>query len=152
MIYLRKAQETDLPLILAWRSSPFVYQGFYLQKEPLMWCEHIAWFGSRNRDWRTFIIEYQDRGIGIVAIGQLDHWSPEIGYYIGEVSLWGQGLGKQAVRAGLSWLKEYGKEYCHATVLKDNNRSLGLLKSLGFKKVAEARRGEIWLQISLGAP
>ena len=86
------------------------------------------------------------REVGIVTIGQLDHWSPEIGYYIGEVSLWGKGFGKEAVSLALDWLKEHGKEYCHTTIMDDNERSIQLIKSLRFEYLGKAREGESWYQ------
>lgn len=146
---LRLLTKRDWTLMLAWRSSPIVYQGFYQQKEPLKWEEHINWIKSRNKDWRNFIIMYQDRPIGVVTIGQLDHWCPEIGWYIGEVSLWGQGVGREAAKLGLKYIKDYGREYCRTTVLKSNERCLSLLKSLGFEESGEAREGEIWVQVKL---
>jgi len=149
MIILREAQRDDYELMMAWRSNPLIYQGFYQQKEPLCWDEHINWLSSRNKDWRTFMVLYDGRRVGVVTIGQLDHWSPEIGYYIGEISLWGKGVGKQAVNEALEWLKAYGKEYCHTTVLEKNKRSLSLLKSLGFSIFGKARQGEVWLQKKL---
>lgn len=149
MLHLRNASEADLPLIMAWRSNPLIFKGFYQQNKPLAWEEHLNWWNSRNEDWREFIIIYDDRAIGVVTIGQLDHWSPEIGYYIGEVSLWGKGIGKDAVRLGLEKLREYGKEYCHTTVFKSNKRSVRLLKSLGFKYLGKARPDEIWMQKEL---
>ena len=85
----------------------------------------------------------------MVNVGQLEHWSPEIGYLIGEIGLWGQGYGKKAVQLALDYLKEKGYEYCHTTVLENNERSLRLLKSLGFKETAKAREGEVWLSLSL---
>ena len=150
MLFLRKANEADLPLIMSWRSNPLVYQGFYSQRKPLEWAEHYQWWESRNKDWREFIIVLIEgthmREIGIVTIGQLDHWSPEIGFFIGEVSLWGRGIGKKAVSLGLDWLKEYGKEYCHTTILDDNKRSIRLIKSLGFTRLGKARENESWYQ------
>jgi RimJ/RimL family protein N-acetyltransferase len=149
MTRLIKAEETDLELMMAWRSNPLIYQGFYTQTKPLIWEEHLNWFRSRNQDWRTFIIIYNDRKVGVVTIGQLDHWSPEIGYYIGEVSLWGNGIGKEAIQLALEWIKDYGKNYAHTTVMESNSRSLGLLKSLGFEILGKARKGELWLTKSL---
>lgn len=153
MIYLRRANDGDLPIIMAWRNQEKVYEGFYTQTNPLTWEEHTSWWESRNRDWRTFIIELveQDtsRPIGIVNIGQLDHWSPEIGYTIGEIGLWGKGYGKEAVRLGLEWVKTYGKEYAHTTIKNDNKRSIRLIKSLGFRKLGKAREGETWYQKKL---
>lgn len=153
MIFLRNATEADLPLIMAWRSNPLSYQGFYSQKQPLTWEEHINWWQSRNKDWREFLIVLVDgthtRDIGVVTIGQLCHWSPEIGYFIGEVSLWGKGYGKEAVKQAMDWLKIYGKEYCHTTIKDDNKRSISLIKSLGFERLGKAREGESWYQVTL---
>lgn len=145
MLYLREATNPDLELIMAWRSNPLVYEGFYQQVEPLKWEEHITWWESRNKDWREFIIVFNDRDVGVVTIGQLDHWNPEIGYFIGEVSLWGQGVGKEAVQSAMDWLKDKGYEYCHTTVLKSNSRSLNLLKGFGFQVLGDAREKELWL-------
>jgi len=144
-MYLRLATKDDMELVRAWRSNPLIYQGFFTQKEPLTWEEHIVWWKSRNKDWREFIIVLDDRDIGVVSIGQLDHWTPEIGYFIGNPTDWGKGYGKKAVQLALEWLREYGKKYCHTTVVKSNKRSMSLLKSLGFKVVAEARKGEVWM-------
>lgn len=154
MILLRKATESDRTLVMAWRSNPLVYEGFFSQQEPLKWQEHINWWSSRNSDWCEFIIDLYEndevRPIGVVTIGQLDHWSPEIGYFIGNPSDWGKGYGERAVSLALEWLKENGKQYCHTTVLVRNRRSINLLNRLGFTVLGEAREGEIWMQKKLG--
>lgn len=153
MIFLRNATEADLPLIMAWRNQEKVYQSFYTQRQPLTWEEHYSWWQSRNKDWREFLIVLvegtQERDIGIVTIGQLEHWSPEIGYALGEVSLWGRGYGKEAVKLACDWLRMMDKEYCHTTIKDDNLRSIRLIKSLGFKKLGKAREGESWYQRKL---
>jgi len=146
---LRLATDEDTQLMFEWRNNPEVYKGFYTQKAPLTKEEHQKWWKSRNKDWRTFIITCQERPIGVVTIGQLDHWSPEIGYYIGDTSMWGKGLGTQVVWQAIRWLSQYGKKYCHTTVLKNNFRSLSILYKLGFNILGEAREGEVWLQLSL---
>ena len=147
MINLREACKCDLPIMLAWRSNKEVYKGFYQQKGALVWEEHLKWFNSRNQDWRTLLVLYQDRPVGVVTIGQLDNWNPEIGYYIGEVSLWGKGVGTEAVRQGIEWVKEYAKTHSyitsvHTTILYSNKASIKLIEKLGFKHVCEARKGE----------
>jgi len=149
MLSLREITHDDLELTMTWRSDPDTYQGFYTQQKPLTWEEHYNWNKNRNKDWRTFVIILNDRRIGVVTIGQLDHWCPEIGFYIGEKSLWGQGYGKKAVQLGLDWIKNYGRDYVHTTVLKSNTRSLRLLKSLGFKILGDARENEAWMQKKL---
>lgn len=150
MITLRPAQNSvaDIKTYFDVRNYPEVYAGFYEQKEPLKWEGHVNWWYSRNSDWRKFIITKDGESIGILNIGQLDHWSPEIGYAI-YPQYWGKGYGKEAVRLSLEYLKSQNKHYCHTTVLESNERSLRLLKSLGFKITDKAREGEVWLTKSL---
>ena len=158
MVKLRLAQDGDLELMMAWRSNPLVYQGMYSQKKPLEWNEHISWFHSRNKDWRTFIIllgekdsivtDLNPRRIGVVTVGQLDHWSPEVGYYIGETSLWGKGYGKEAVRQGLKYIMDYGRTAAHTTIKDDNEASIRLIESLGFTCRGPARLDESWYMSS----
>jgi hypothetical protein len=89
---IQPATLNDIELIMAWRSDPDIYKGYYTQTEPLKWEEHINWWNSRNKDWHQFMAIYEGRRIGWVCIGQMDHWSPEIGYTIGEKTLWGRAL------------------------------------------------------------
>jgi len=151
-VSLRQATDADLPLILAWRNNPLVYSGFYTQGKSdhqILWEEHVSWWRSRF-NWKVFLIQVTDEGLGIRPVGvvgfaQLDHWSPEIGYYIGEVSLWRKGVAKEGIRQGLEWLKSQGFPACQTTVLEHNEASLHILQSFGFKVVSEAREGELFV-------
>lgn len=150
-ISLQLATKDDLHQMLRWRNDPRLMQGFYQQsrsKHIITWEEHVKWFENRNQDWRTFIILYGSDKVGVVTIGQLDHWSPEVGYYV-SYPRWGMGIGKEAVRQALAYIKKYGRDYAHATVLKNNERSVRLLKSLGFTELGDARPDEIWMQKKL---
>lgn len=150
MIKLREATDGNLELMLHWRNNPEVWQGFYTQSRenrPLSWAEHYEWWLSRNKSWRTFIVEYFDeyeegRSVGVVTIGQLDYWEPETGIYIGETHLWGKGIGKQALQLAIDYLCQNRYKYTRTTILDNNERSKRLYMSLGFKKVGEARPGE----------
>ena len=82
------------------------------------------------------------RKVGIVNFGQLDNWNPELNYYVGEISLWGQDIGKDAVSFALCWLRLHGYCQVHTTVKDGNERSINLLKSLGFALQGQARKGE----------
>jgi len=148
MLLLREATDNDLTIMMAWRSNPLLYEHFYQQTEPLRWEEHLSWWKSRNKDWRTFIIVlYQQnrfRDIGVITLGQLDHWSPEIGYYIGETTLWKQGYGKEAVNLALDWLREHGYKHIHTTIKVDNKASIKLAESVGFIRGMEARPNELY--------
>lgn len=154
-ILLREVSSTqDLALILAWRNLPEVSKGSYTQahKGLTPWEEHYKWHTDRHH-WKRFIIELGEneiiRPVGYFYIAQLDSWSPEIGYAVGEPLLWGKGIGREAVYLGLQWLREHGYKYVHATVLKANQRSLRLLQSLGFVIISDAREGEWFVQVKL---
>lgn len=148
-VELRAITDADLPLILAWRNISEVQKGIYTQKGLLSWEEHLAWHKNRCHHWKRFIIELNDgettRPVGYVYISNLEGWSPEIGYAVGEPLLWGKGIGKQAISLALEWLRDKGYNYVHTTVLKNNERSLRLLQSLGFKVVGDAREGEVYM-------
>lgn len=150
-VSLRAMTEQDLPLTLAWRSIPQVYAGLYTQSKEnrhLNWQEHLKWFLTRYT-WKMFIIEYSGRPVGWLNIGQLDHWRPEIGIGIGEVGLWGKGVGKAALNLALDWLWSDGYRYTHTTIMDNNQASIKLFESVGYKKIGSARLGESWYYLPL---
>ncbi len=153
MIYLRDATEADMSLVLSWHSNPLVYKGFYSTNTPIDWSTHYQWWTSTTKHWKKFIVALVEddfaRAIGIIRISPLESWSPEIGFTIGEVSLWEKGYGRKAVKLALDWMHEKGYEGVHTTVLKSNVRAYRLLKGLGFRYMNDARKGEIWLQKKL---
>jgi RimJ/RimL family protein N-acetyltransferase len=149
MIELRNAaNEADKDFYFKVRNDPKVWPGFYTQRAPLTEEEHMNWWYSRNKDWMKLIIENDRVPIGILNIGQMDHWSPEVGYAILSEH-WGKRYGTDAVKNALNWLKSRGYGYCHTTVLKTNERSMKLLKRLGFTVLGDARPGEVWLTTTL---
>ena len=154
MISLREATDNDLPLMFKWRNQPEVYQGFYQQTSPLSWGEHRNWWYSRPHTWKTFIIQLIDesldssemfKDVGVINIGQMEHWSPEVGWYMGDLKEWRKDYMKEALLQALRWLKERGYKYCHTTIKWENERSMHLAWRLGFQSQCGAREGEIWL-------
>jgi RimJ/RimL family protein N-acetyltransferase len=175
-IELRTAVRAHLPLMLAWRNNPEIYRYYYQQStrpsSAIRWEEHVAWFSSRNADWKTFIIELLEkedipsspaslmaivaRPIGVLTIGILDHWEADMGIYIGETSLWGQGAGRSALKLGVQWLRQYAKDHTHlvaakATIMNGNERARRLFQSEGFERVCAARPGESQYRLWLSA-
>ena len=154
-ISLKLATDEDIELIMAWRNNPLIFQsGAYTQKTQLTWREHYNWWKCRGPWWKFFMIIADDgitqsRRVGIVNFGQLDNWNPEFNYYLGETSLWGQGVGKIALKLGLDWLKYHGYCRTHSTVRDDNERSINILKSLSFVRTGDARLGESYWEIRL---
>jgi len=143
-IQLRPATIHDLELLMAWRSHPEVYRHFSVQNRPLHWDEHYKfWTTRKNRlDW---IIYYTDdtgtRKVGSVNITHLSDEVPEIGVFIGEVTLMGRGIGKQSVKMALNWLRSNGYSRVLAHISKANNRSQRLFASLGFIQCKDAQNG-----------
>ena len=142
--------------MLAWRSNPLVYEDLYtqgyLREGPLVWSKHLAWWNSRY-NWRIWIIQVEEsdytRSVGVVSVSQLDSWAPQIGFYVGEITLWGKGVGKEAVLHALKWLKQKKYSRVRTTVLQTNERSLKLLASLGFQRMREGRLGEMEVELFL---
>ena len=151
-VSLRPATSEDIPLAMAWRSHPDVYKGMYQQEGPLVWADHWMWWKSR-RNWTFTIIEVDDfysvkRPVGIITVGQTDHWRPEIGIYVGEVTLQGKGVGREALQRILDVLStRYDR--VSSTIKKDNIASLKCFKAVGFKEVCDAREGEVYLECDL---
>jgi len=149
-VMLRDATDDDMELVLKWRNIPEVYRGFYQQSREnrvLTYEEHYKWWHSRY-NWQTFIIMFEGKDAGCINIGQLDNWNPEVSIFIGEVTLWGKGIGKQALSLALDWLKSKGYEKVHTTILKNNARAIWLFESLGFQWVGEARKTEWAYELS----
>lgn len=151
-ISLRQAVDDDLELMMAWRSNPFVYEGFYLQNRPLKWEEHYSWWKSRDNrvDWIISLHgEEHSRDVGSVNVSFMDNDTPEIGIYIGEVTLWGRGVARSAISLVINWLKILGYKIVRARIMKLNIKSLKLFEGLGFKKIGEGRKGEWVYELNL---
>ncbi len=143
--------ETDWELMMAWRSNEAIYdKGCYTQTTALEWKEHYDWMCCRGDWWRFWVIWVDDmitrpRKVGIINVGQLDNWNPEFSYYLGETTLWGQGVAKEAILLLFDWFKKRGYCKVHTTTRNDNERAIGLMTSLGMKCVGVARVGEsVW--------
>lgn len=154
MIYLRENNGLgDCLLVMSWHSNPLIYQGFYTIRSPLTWDEHYRWWTLTTKDWKKLMVVLVEkdieRTIGIVRVSPLEDFSPQLGFTIGEVSLWGKGYGKQAIQLTLDWLTQNNYKHTHTSVLRSNERALRLLKSLGYQEYGEARKGELWLQRNL---
>ena len=142
----RPVNAGDYPLIMAWRSNPLVYQHYYQQDAPLVWGEHLEWWESRNEDWMAWMVLYGTDGswrpVGVLSIGQLDSWQPDIGIFVGEVTLWGTGVGKDILSFGTQYLMAHKYHSARATIKPDNIGSIKIFEYFMFERVCESRNGE----------
>lgn len=146
-VRLREAIDDDLELLMAWRSNPLVFRHFFRQSEPLKWEEHLRWWQSRRcrKDW---IIALEDDGrerfVGSVNAARLDSDSPEVGVFVGEVTLWGRGVGRKAVALAVEYLREWGYKKAWALIAEGNVASFKLFEAVGFRRIGEGHKGE-WI-------
>jgi RimJ/RimL family protein N-acetyltransferase len=147
---LRPAIDEDNLLLFMWRNDPEISKNFYSQQDArqITPIEHLKWWKSRNTDWRTYIIVHNGKSVGVLTFGQLDSWRSDIGIYIGDKSLWGCGIGKDALTKGLAILAITHK-YAGATILDKNERSKRLFMACGFERIGIARDGESQYQKKL---
>jgi len=147
LIRLRPLTREDYELVMAWRSHPDVYAGNYTQDHPLAWREHVNWVMNRPADSEMHIISLSEEGLperraGGVNLCNLNTDEPEVGIYIGDTTLWGRGVAKQALCLTANYLEERGYRFIRASIKDGHERSERLFTSLGYVLIGAARAGE----------
>jgi len=120
----------DLELILAWRSNPLIYKWFYQQKGPLKWEDHFFHWSEKKprKDW---IIKYNGRKVGSVFVVFMEGIA-DVGIYVGEVTLWGKGIGNAALAQAVLWLRGQKYREARARINKENTVSKIVFEKAGF--------------------
>lgn len=134
-ISVRPATRQDLDRLYQWRSDEDIYQWFREQDEPLDWHAHINWWQNRPDARDDLIIEHGARPVGVVSIAT----DGDVGIYIGEKDMWGQGIAKEVLQQALD---NRTREYT-AEIHIENEASQRLFESVGFEQTETD--GE-WLQ------
>lgn len=133
---IREMKEEDFELVMAWWGI-LEFRRFTTTTTQPEWNNLISSLKMNNR--RDYMIIYNNRRIGRTCL--IDHGNfEELSVYIGEISLHGQGLGKQAIQATLQQAVKPVK----SKVRQDNTLSLKAFQSVGFKP-AEQEGEWIWL-------
>ena len=131
MLSLRPTSEADLPLLLAWRYNRRVVQYFADGFET--WEHHKQWFANlMPQVAESYMIILDERPVGETHIVWRDA-IPDIGLYIGDLSIWGHGIGKEAISLLLANLRARYRGRVTATVHPNNFHSRMLFKAVGFK-------------------
>jgi len=129
-VILRPVTYDDLELLLAWRSHPKLYRWFGAQDGPLEWESHVEWFTNRPPDREDWIIEFGGRRVGSVNVGA----DGDVGIYIGEITLWGQGVATSALQQVLTQTRKQLSELT-ARTHEDNEPTQRLFERVGFERV-----------------
>jgi RimJ/RimL family protein N-acetyltransferase len=147
-VTLRAVIETDLPIFFNQQLDPEAnHLAAFTSKDPT---DRAAFFTH----WRKILAIETVLIRSIIVAGEVvgsvlsyvDEGKPEISYWLGK-DYWGKGYATQALAA---FLKETNQTRpIHARVVKDNLRSLGVLRKCGFqitgksKGFANARGAEV---------
>ncbi len=154
-VILRPIEPADLPNYVRWFADLDVlaYFGSY---RPYNLAQEQAWYQGQNQNPNNinFAMEFEGRHVGGCGFANLDgpNQHAEVGLFIGEKTLWDQGLGKDA----LTTLLNYGFDFLnlhriYLRVLADNLRAVHAYKQVGFVhegrfREAEWRHGR-WLDV-----
>jgi len=158
---LKPLDDTELPILLAWAHILKIWE--YLptsrRNEKLTWDEHNKWFHFKRDhrfDWLIMVDDnkWKLRPVGVIHVNEIDREYPEIGLYIGDMNLWGKsGIGKRALQLAIDRISVYSHiQGLHAVIHPENKRSIRLFKSLGFKKIEKARKGQELYEHSFDRP
>jgi ribosomal-protein-alanine N-acetyltransferase len=129
-----------------WLNDPAVNQ--YLE---CRFQEHTAWslgewLQNLPSTSRIFAIIHDGAHVGNVKLGNMNdfHGTADIGYFIGERSLWGKGIATDAVKLAVdAAFYQFGLKRLIAGVYQSNQPSIRVLQNAGFLYEASWRQ---WLR------
>jgi RimJ/RimL family protein N-acetyltransferase len=126
----------DLELILAWRSNPIVFDNFKIQDKPLHWDSHYEYWSKADNRF-DFIVCFNLRRVGLFSIKSLSSKTAELSIMIGEVGLWGQGVGKSTLSKALMLDIVNKYDVLYANIKSNNISSIKLFTGNGFEFESE---------------
>jgi RimJ/RimL family protein N-acetyltransferase len=146
-VLLREVLSDDLPILFEFERDPEAcWMAAFTVDDP---DDHAAFLAHWDRvladdtiTKRTIVCDGQVAGH---IFCYLRSGTPEVGYWLGKL-FWGQGV---ATRALALLLRQVTRRPVYARVVKDNVRSLGVLRTCGFEVYGEdrgyanARRAEV---------
>lgn|SRR5688572_27576662 len=133
-VALRGIEAEDYELLRDWQNDA----------EVAYWMDYRTPFSLRDieedqerarSEGRPFVITYEGKAIGKAGLNQF-RWEARVAamyIYIGDKSLWGQGLGRDAIMALLALaFDELGLQRVELTLLAENKRAQKAYESCGF--------------------
>ena len=129
---LRRMEECDLPLVLAWRNHPEVRRYMFNSSE-ISWDEHVAWFANASRNTSKHLLVYEVDGVqlGFVSFSESAGKVAEWGFHAAPEAP--KGTGKRMLGLALGYgFTQLRLHKVSAQVLQGNPRSLVIHRQLGF--------------------
>ena len=157
-VTLKPLSDHELELLFAWRKIPYIWE--YLPSydvDGLSWPLHYAWFHSTRKtraDWIIFVDDdyTRKRAVGSTHVDLLDTDSPEVGIFIADKSIWGKGVGYQALSWTVNRVVKMGHKRVFAVIHPVNLRSISLFHKVGFIRVGGARNGQDLYKYTVSGP
>lgn len=138
-IYIRKIEYSDTDLIVKWRNQENVRQ-FFFYREQFTRDIHEAWMKNKveTGDVVQFIIclVENDTAVGSTYLRDIDYDKKiaEYGVFIGDETVRGMGIGKEALKKTLQYAnKELGLKKVIARAISTNKPSIYSFLNSGFK-------------------
>lgn len=135
-VFLRPMLLDDAEYIVRWRSDPEILVNIFA-REPLTLESHLKWFQSPRENRLDYVICLNDteKQIGTLNFTNIDreNLKAEAGKMLGDKSIWGKGLAKEAFILWISFgFRELGLNRIYVRTLSTNQTNIGLNKRLGF--------------------
>jgi RimJ/RimL family protein N-acetyltransferase len=138
-VSIRPVEWGDLPTICIWWNDPIVMREVRAEKfKPTLEQVQKSWPVWRDPgpyEYHEFIVCLGDRAIGEIGyvFGDVDQETAEVDIKIGDFSLWGQGLGTEAMALLITYLFKHVKARRITAQPGDwNKRSMRLFEKCGF--------------------
>ena len=142
-VYLRTVQMEDVPLIVKWKGDPLVWRmAVGREAEVTLANQEDDVRGAIDSEKELYFIiavKETDQAIGYVRINWMDETKRFAWLRFALAEQRGRGYAKDALKALLAHLFVGGVHRIEAEVYEFNERSLGLLESLGFKREGRKR-------------
>lgn len=123
----------ELVLIFSWRNDSMIFKYFYSQNKIIDWTSHrIFWENIENRN--DFLIIYDGRPIGHIAIKLVEEESHEVSILIGEKNLWGKGVATSVLEEFMKYCYKNNINRLIARISDFNQASVRLFQRQGFVK------------------
>ncbi|MCY2686955.1 UDP-4-amino-4,6-dideoxy-N-acetyl-beta-L-altrosamine N-acetyltransferase [Salinimicrobium sp. TH3] len=143
-INFTEVKEADLEMIRQWRNSPEVGQYMYTDNE-ISAVQQKKWFDkiSLEENSRYWVIEFQKKKLGLVYLVHIDfkHSKCFWGFYLGDTSIRGKGIGAKVEYKVLEYVFEELKlnKLC-GEVLSFNEKVIKMHEKFGFKQEGYLRQ------------
>jgi len=163
-VLLRPVQRDDLRLLADWRNQPEIRLRTR-EWRPLTMPQQERWFGritsEETKDWMFVVVVPAGLVMTMVGVVGLCHWSPvdrtaEVSFYLGNADYERRGIMKDSLRLLHEWgWLSLGLERIWAEAYAFNERSIGILKKLGYREEGRLRShvyrdGRRWDSVMLG--